>query len=514
MYHSITLIFDNRGYDMNKKPASDSMPVELHSMTALLDMLAQRHIGSLELLELLIKRIERLNPALNAVIAMDLDAARTAARAADNAPPDQRGPLHGLPMTIKDAYEVRGMTASCGIPLLADHRPGRDAEAVALLRHAGAIPFGKTNTPVAAADHQSYNPLYGSTNNPWDVTRTPGGSSGGAAAAVAAGCTPLELGSDIGGSIRCPAHFCGIYGHKPSYGIVPMRGHIPPMPGTLSIAGLGVGGPLARSAADLELALDVLVKPGSLDNKAWSVRLPQSRHQRLQDFRVALWADQTGYRIDSRCLEALHAFAEDLRRAGVTVDATARPELDPADSDDLYIAMLFSILSVGMTEEDRRLTVEAGAAAAPGDRSYPARIARAMQFSHRDFLMLQERQQHLFRVWESFFTRYDLMLCPVMPTVAFPHDHSGTGPGHIAQYSRRHVADGQDCPYMEGLQWPGLVTVAHLPATALPTGRFIEGLPMGLQAVGPYLEDRTSLRFARLVEREIGGYVAPSLVLS
>jgi len=495
---------------MNNKTAS-GLPVELQSATTLLAMLRRRDIGSLELLELLIKQTDRLNPALNAVIAMEVEGARAAAKAADNVPPEAMGPLHGLPMTIKDAYEVKGMTATCGIPALAEHRPAHDAEAVALLRRAGVIPFGKTNTPVAAADHQSYNPIYGTSNNPWDVTRTPGGSSGGAAAAVAAGCTPLELGSDIGGSIRCPAHFCGIYGHKPSYGIVSTRGHIPPMPGTLSITGLSVAGPMARSAADLELALDILTKPTQLDDKAWSINLPQSRHQRLQDFRVALWADHKGYRVDSQCLDAMHAFAGDLRRAGVMVDETARPDIDVADSDNLYIAMLFSILSAGMTAQDRRQAVEAGAACAPGDRSYAARIARAMQFSHRDFLQLQERQQQLFLIWESFFTRYDIVLCPVMPTVAFPHDHSGSGA--TAQYSRRHVVDGKDCPYMEGLQWPGLVTIAHLPATAMPTGRFIDGLPMGLQAIGPVLEDWTPLRFAQLVESELGGYQAPPCAL-
>ena len=496
---------------MNTDADNASLPVELQSATGLLELLGRRKIGSLELLELLIRRSERLNPSLNAVIAMDLDRARDAARNADNTPQDERGPLHGLPMTIKDAYEVEGMTATCGIPALAGHRPERDAEAVALLRRAGAIPFGKTNTPVAAADHQSYNPLFGTSNNPWDLTRTPGGSSGGAAAAVAAGLTPLELGSDIGGSIRCPAHFCGIYGHKPSYGIVPTRGHIPPMPGTLSITGLNVAGPLARSAEDLELALDVLAKPGIAEGKAWSLALPRSRHERLRDFRVALWADQRGYRVDGRCIEAMHEYAEDLRAAGVEVDASARPDFDPAASDDIYIALLFSIITAGMTGEERRQAIEAGADSAPDDRGYPARVSRAAQLSQQDYLRLKERQQQLFRVWAEFFSRYDLILCPVMPVVAFPHDHSGNG--LLGQYQRRHKVDGQECPYMEGLQWPGLVTVAHLPATAIPTGRFIDGLPMGIQAVGPYLEDRTPLRFAQLAQHQVAGWQAPPCAL-
>jgi amidase len=476
-------------------------------------MIAARRIGALELLELVLRRCEKINPALNAVIAFDIEGARAAARAADNLPKAERGPLHGLPMTIKDAYEVAGMTASCGFPHLARHRPAADAEAVAKLRAAGAIPFGKTNVPLAAADHQSYNAVYGTTNNPWDHARTPGGSSGGAAAAVAAGCTTLELGSDIGGSIRCPAHFCGVYGHKPSYGVVPMRGHIPPMPGVLGVWGLGVGGPLARSAFDLELALDVLAGPAMQESAAWSLKIPPSRHEHLKDFRVALWTDNMTYPVDSSCLEAMYAYADDLRRLGARIDEHARPDLDPAASDDLYIAMLFGIISSSMPPEDIEATLAAGTGYAPGDRSYPARIARAMQTSYREFLALEERQRHLFQAWRLFFSRYDAILCPIMPTVAFPHDHSGGGPGHIAQYSRRVLVDGQPCPYLHGLQWPGLVTIAHLPATAVPTGRLIDGLPMGLQIIGPYLEDRTTLRLAQLIERELGGYRPPPGVL-
>jgi amidase len=181
---------------------------------------------------------------------------------------------------------------------------------------------------LAAADHQSYNALYGTTNNPWNPERTPGGSSGGAAAAVAAGFSALELGSDIGGSIRCPSHFCGVYGHKSSYNLVPMRGHIPPPPGALSSPPLGIGGPIARSATDLELALDVLAAPTAADLAAWSVRIPPSRHERLADFRAALWADQKAYSVDRRCVDAMHSYADELRRLGVQVDPDARPAID------------------------------------------------------------------------------------------------------------------------------------------------------------------------------------------
>ena len=483
----------------------------MSSATDLLRLLRERKLGSLELLDLQLARLERLNPALNAVVATDIEGARQSARAADSAPSDRRGPLHGLPITIKDAFEVTGMPATCGFPHLAKHVPQQDADAVARLRAAGAVFFGKTNVPLAAADHQSYNPVYGTTNNPWDVKRTPGGSSGGSAAAVAAGLSSLELGSDIGGSIRCPSHFCGVYGHKSSYGLVPTRGHIPPSPGALSSPALGIVGPIARSAADLELALDVLAAPGSADQRAWSIRVPASRHERLADFRVALWADQKAYSVDRRCVDAMHAYAEDLRKAGARVDEQARPEIDVDASDDLYVALLFSTVSEGMPEDVLAQTEQVARELNAGPRSYPTRIARAVRLTHHAGLSLQEQQLHLRQAWARFFASYDVILCPIMPTVAFAHDHSGEGPGHIAQYSRTMTVDGKPTPYLNGLQWPGMATVAHLPATAIPTGRRIDGMPMGLQVVGPYLEDRTPLRFAQLAEQALGGFVPPPL---
>ncbi len=487
------------------------MSPELWSATELLQAIEARRLGSLELLDLLIARIERYNPALNAVIAFDFEVAREAARAADDVRLDERGALHGLPMTFKDVWEVVGMSASCGLPELEQHRPTQDADAVARLRCAGAIPFGKTNTPVLAADHQSYNPIYGASNNPWDPARTPGGSSGGAAAAVAAGFTPLELGSDIGGSIRCPSHFCGIYGHKSSFGIVPLRGHIPPMPGAFIAPPLGIAGPMARSPKDLELALDILAAPAPLERRAWSLRLPPSRRERLADFRIALWADQSAYSVDGRCIEAMQDYARDLRRVGVEIDESARPEIDFVASDDLYVAMLFRAVSTGMPEELLAQTESAAREYGGGPHGYPTRIARAVRLGCAQVERLLEQQQRLMREWDRFFDRYDLILCPIMPTVAFAHDPSGTGPGHIAQYARTHKVDGRAIPYLNGLQWPGLATVANLPATAIPTGRSIDGLPMGLQAIGPYLEDRTPLRFAQLVEEALGGFTPPPL---
>ena len=484
------------------------MDIALLPATELISRIRDGELSSEELLDAQLARIESYNGDLNAVVAMDVDAARRAARAADEAPADRRGPLHGLPITIKDSWEVAGMPATCGFPHLADHVPDRDAEAVALLRAAGAIPFGKTNVPFAASDHQSYNPVYGTTSNPWDLERTPGGSSGGPAAAVAAGFTALELGSDIAGSIRIPAHFCGIFGHKPSYGIVPRGGHVPPAPDALSQGPLAVGGPMARTAADLELMLDVLVAAAAQDRHAWSVRVPPSRHERLGDFRVALWADDEHFSLDSRCRDAIHAYADDLRGLGAQVDETARPDIDVRASDDVYVASLFSLVTAQVPEELLAQFVAIGERD-PDPRSYPARVAKAVRLTAHEHWALVEQQLQLQAAWARFFERYDLVLCPIQPAVAFAHDHSGEGPGHTAQYERLTMVDGEPVPYLHAMQWTGLVTIADLPATAVPTGRLVEGMPVGLQVVGPRLEDRTPLRFAQLAERELGGYVEP-----
>ncbi|HSE04995.1 MAG TPA: amidase family protein, partial [Methylomirabilota bacterium] len=237
-------------------------------------------ISSVELTTRMLDRIQQYNPAINAVVALAPDAVDRA-RAADEARArrDWWGPFHGVPCTIKDTFEVAGITTTAGSPTLRSHVPARDAAVAARLRAAGMVILGKTNVPRFAADWQSYNAVYGQTSNPWDVTRTPGGSTGGGAAALATGLSYLEPGSDLAGSIRIPAHFCGIYGHKPSLDVVPMRGHIPPPPGISAgpPSTLPVAGPLARSAADLRAALEVLGGPDGDETRAWRWALPPAR---------------------------------------------------------------------------------------------------------------------------------------------------------------------------------------------------------------------------------------------
>jgi len=489
--------------------ADETRPLLFRSACWMRAALDRREISAVELLDAHLEQYRSLNAALNVVVAVDLEAAAAAARAADAALAEGRaGPLAGLPMTIKDVFEVVGMPATCGLPVLADHYPARDADAVAALRAAGAVIWGKTNVPAGAVDHQSFNPIHGVSRNPWDLERTTGGSSGGAAGAVAAGLTPLDFGSDIGGSIRVPSHFCGVYGSKPTWGVVSGRGHIPPMPGARGKTPLGVYGPIARSAFDLEWVLDIAVGADDLDRRAWSVRLPRSRHERLQDFRVGLWLD--AHPLDDGYRAAIESFVEDLERLGVKVDRRARPAIDPDDSYEIYLATLMALQGAGVPPEDYAAQVEAGSKAAD-PASYAARIGRFMSQSVRDLGAAESRREGLQAAWRGFFEGCDLLICPIFPRVAFPHDP--TGDGHMAQYERRLIVNGRPIPYLDGLKWPGLVTVAELPATAIPTGRLVDGAPAGVQIIAGHLDDRTTLRFAQLIERELGGYRVPPMGL-
>src|SRR3990167_2851424 len=308
--------------------------------------LRRRKLGALELLELYLARVERYNPRLNAIIATDLDAARKRARAADRALArgEVWGPLHGVPMTIKESFDVVGMPTTWGLPELKDNYPPRNALAVDRFLAAGAVLFGKTNVPLYLADWQSYNAIYGTTNNPWDLARVPGGSSGGSAAALAAGLTGLEAGSDIGASIRNPAHYCGVYGHKPTYGIVPLAGHA--LPGTFGTPDIAVAGPLARSADDLALALEVIAGADAIDGAGWRLALPAPRRRALREYRVAVMLDDPSARGDREVQDRLQTLADFLGRKRAKVSDRARPAGDTAEADRVY-AMLLRAATAG-----------------------------------------------------------------------------------------------------------------------------------------------------------------------
>lgn len=479
---------------------------ELGTRTAgqLAGMIRRKQISSLELLDYFLDAIARQNAPLNAVVTLDEERAREVAGQADAAVArgDALGPLHGLPMTIKDTYETAGVRTTAGAPVLANHVPERDADTVASLKHAGAVVFGKTNVPFMASDMQSFNDVFGCTNNPWDLDRTPGGSSGGAAVAVAMGFTSLEFGSDIGGSIRTPANWTGIYGHKPSYGIVPLRGHIPGLPGTLSMPDLGVGGPLARSAEDLALALRVVAGPDASEGVGWRLDLPRARHERLSDFRVAAWFDDPAVPIDDAVCTRLQATVEALREAGVPVDEKARPPVGLKELIEMYNQLLMPIILADLPDEAFAGLVAAAGAFDPKDMSDAALSARAPLIRHRDWFSLNELRYKMRAGLRDFFSRYDVLLCPVTPVAAIPHDHTDFG-------TRTIEVNGQPRPYTDLLGWISMATACHLPATVAPIGPTPEGLPVGVQIIGPYLEDYTTIEFARRLGEVGGGFTPP-----
>ena len=468
--------------------------------TELAGLISHKALGARELLDHYLERIERLNPALNAIVVSDLEAARARADDADAATArgESWGPLHGIPMTIKDAFEVAGLVSSGGAVELKDHVPECDADPVARLRAAGAIILGKTNVPLYSGDWQSYNDLYGRTNNPWNLERTPGGSSGGAVAALSAGLVAAEIGSDIGGSIRVPANFCGLYGHKPSYGIVSPRGHIPPAPWGRGVADLGVSGPFGRSVADLIQLLEVMSGPNPAD-KAFQVQLPPARTPK----RIAVWADDPFAPVDKEIKGAVETAAQALEAAGCTLDFEARPAFAFETSHATYLTILSSIISTDWTPETLAFMRE-HAATAPADAIDDLTLqARGTVLTYGGYLGLNSKREALKAQWAEFFESYDGVLCPVTAVPAFAHDTERRVP------DRRIVVNGSEHPYMELLRWAGLATVCHLPATAVPVGLSGDGLPLGVQIIGPQQEDATPLAIAALLETELDALQPP-----
>jgi amidase len=458
-----------------------------------------REVSSREALDYFLARIEALDKPINSVVTIDAARARIEADAADTAlaRKEVRGPLHGVPMTIKDSFQTAGMRTTSGAPELAAFIPKEDAWPVARLREAGAIVFGKTNLPIYAGDLQSYNEVFGTTNNPYDVSRTPGGSSGGSAAALACGFTPLELGSDIGGSIRLPSHMSGVVGHKPSYGIVPAHGQIPGPPGTLTLADLAVAGPMARSVEDLELGLDIMAGPNRWEHPAWQLKLPPPRSTSFKGYRVAAWLDDPYCRVEPELRDLLEKAANALATAGARVDHEARPAFTLEKVADTFFTLLQAALAGGVDRD--RLEEYAGAT---GDSS-AARTKRLLAIRHREWLSYNERRLQMRKRWEEFFANWDAMLLPVMPCPAIAHDHSEPMASRIA------LVGGEQRPYWDLTAWMAPAGVCYLPVTVIPVGRLGNGLPVGIQIVGPYLHDRTTLDLAKHLLPLVGGCPRP-----
>jgi amidase len=463
----------------------------------------RKTIGCLELLDLYLARVEKHDGALNAVVVRDFERARARARAADRALArrDVWGPLHGVPMTVKESYDVAGLPTTWGVPTYKNNVASKNAVVVDRLLDAGVVLFGKTNVPLFLSDWQSFNAIYGTTNNPWDVTRAPGGSSGGSAAALAAGLTALEAGSDIGSSIRNPAHFCGVYGHKPTWGIVPRSGQA--LPWQKAPVDIDVVGPLARSADDLAVALSIMAGPDAIDAAGWQLRLRAPRAKRLRDFKVALMLDAPESRVDRTVQDRLQALGDFLGRQKVKVNDRARPAIDTAEAFAVYTRLLRSATSDRQTDADFEANLDVVAALAPDDQSYYARATRAAVISHREWLASNEARHRMRLAWAEFFRTYDLLLCPVAGVAAFPHDQDRE------RHKRTVAVNGAPVPVTDHLFWAGYSGMAFLPSTAAPCGFTPAGLPVGVQIVGPQYGDLTCLAFARLLEREFQAFVPP-----
>ncbi len=479
------------------------MDVTLKSAADQAHAVGRGEISARELLRATLDRHRRFNDDLNAVIFTNIDEAEARADAADEATArgESWGPLHGVPMTIKEPWDWVGSPSSSGIAEQADWRPARNCEAVDRLLDAGAVIYGKTNIPVAMADWQTFNPVYGVTSNPWDHACTPGGSSGGAAAAVAAGMSAVELGSDIGASIRNPAHYCGIFGHKPTYGLVPTAGHGSHDDPTL--IDIGVGGPLTRYADDLDLILDVVAGAGGLDAAGWRLDLPEPQWERPDQIRAAVMLESPCVVQDQELTDQLAATVGALSELGVQIDYAARPEIDIERSHHVYLMLLRAATGTEYSPEQIEDARPHAARYNDGARDYRAVAGKAVTLSHWEWARLHREREEQRLAWADFFDDYDVMLCPTAASAAYPHDLEGE------RADRTIPVNGGQESTIDQLFWAGWSCGVYLPGTVAPAGLTASGLPCGLQIVTGHLQDRAAIAFARLMEQELGGYQVP-----
>ena len=474
-------------------------PLHYQSATEIASQIIRRERSAREVLDHFLARVERYNPTLNALIWLDEEGARRTADEADAALDRGQvwGPLHGVPMSIKESYQVAGAPTTWGDPAFRDNIAQEDSLPVKRLKTAGVNLFAKANVPLMLADYQSYNEIYGTTSNPWNHSRTPGGSSGGSAAALAAGLTALDAGSDIGSSIRNPAHYCGVFGHKPTFGVLSPEGHA--LPGSHVGSDISVIGPLARSASDLEAAMRAMSGLSPMDEAAFSVAMPAPRHRRLNEFRVALKLGDANTETDRSYQDALQQLADNLTKAGVTVKE-AEPDVDTARLHQLYVLLLRAATSGRQSDEMMELSRQV--ASQPDDGSYTWLMAKGNTLSHRDWIALNNERHGMRRAFADFFQNYDILLCPVAAGPAFTHDQQGQ------RHERTITVNNKTVATTDQLFWAGYPGVLYLPATVGPAG-LVGGLPVGYQAISGHGLDYTAIEFAKLVEREIIGFQPP-----
>jgi len=479
------------------------LPLVYRSATELARLLRAGKISARELLAQCLDQYARHNDTLNAVVVTDIERARKAAAAADRRLKRGKplGIFDGVPMTAKESFDWTGTPSTWGVPRLRDNIASSDAVALTRLTDAGAVIYGKTNVPLMLADWQSFNDIYGTTNNPWDVTRAPGGSSGGSAVALATGMSALEIGSDIGASIRNPAHYCGVYGHKPTWGVVPYRGHF--LPGIVHPSDISVTGPLARSARDLASMLKLLAGSDGPEARGLRISLPPAPQTSLKQFRVAVMLSDPVSEVDQPVQDMIAKLAKFLERKVKKLSMTARPDLSTREVMDVYIALLRSATSRRQTEDEFRANAAKVAGFAADDDSYYAKMLRAFVMPHRSWLTVNERRHQMRLIWDRFFEDWDVLLCPAAASAAFPHDHVGE------RHERTILVNGKKVPTTDQLFWAGYSGCFLLPSTVAPLGLTPQGLPSGVQIVTRQYGDLTAIRFAELLEQEYAGFVPP-----
>jgi amidase len=461
-----------------------------------------KRISATELLNLEFQRIDRYNPKLNAIVWQSREQALARAKQADAALVAGKTPgaLHGVPVTIKESFAYRGSPNTWGLPPLKNAMSPRTAVAVERLESAGAIVLGKTNVSTMLADWQSYNPVYGASNNPWDLNLTPGGSTGGGAAALAAGLGCLTIGSDLMGSVRIPAHLCGVYAHKPSLGLVSTAGFQPgPWDGSPGYPmDLSVMGPLARSAADLALSLSVLGGANGDEVNAWTWRLPATRHTRLKDFRVGYVFDDPASPLAPEVRSVYENVLSSLSNSRARIDRGWPAGVDAHAHMKTLTYLLFALVTAEMPD-DARESLRHRLQGNPEDVFAAAATAPHARWLH------QTQDRLVYRaLWQKYFETHDVFLMPTTFTAAFPHDRSEPIEQRVIATTEGNRPYAQDLPF-----WIRFATLAGLPATVAPVGRTKAGLPVGLQIIGPMWEDGTPIEFAAQLSGVVGGFESP-----
>lgn len=481
----------------------NSLPLHFRSALELGRLLKTRKISATELLESCLNQYMLHNDALNAVVVTDLDRARRSAAAADKRLHRGKplGPFDGVPMTAKESFDWTGTPSTWGAPAFRENIATSDAAAIRRLTEAGAVMYGKTNVPFMLADWQSFNDVYGTTSNPWDITRSPGGSSGGSAVALATGMSALDIGSDIGASLRNPAHYCGVYAHKPTYGIVPYQGH---MLTSVQPSDISVAGPMARSAKDLSVMMKYLVGVEGIEARALAISLPDRKLKTLKDFRVAVMLSDEMSEVDEPLQELLRELARFLTPKVKRLSHTARPAFTSREASDIYITLLRAATSRRQTDEDFENNVRKMLSFAADDESYNARMTRAYVMAHRNWLIASERRHKMRLLWDQFFNDWDVLICPPAASAAFPHDQVGD------RHQRLIEVNGHKVPTTDQLFWAGYSGCFYLPSTVAPLGLTRQGLPGGVQIIARQYEDTTALRFAELLEQHYASFEPPT----